>query len=183
MVQCRRCSTPALTSVTVHASNVMPEERLHITSAVLLKALLTACIQNLPDAHRTSLLQFCTQRQSTFATACSGSDSPLLGIRGVSDAVHKLVGKPWETQHLFSSEVSKAKRNFILQMFSDCLPTLLFGDCTELHEVAKDWITGSSQRVPDAMWLIAGFPCKDVSSLCNQAPEHRDAITRGHWEE
>ena len=49
-------------------------------------------------------------------------------------------------------------------MFGDDLPCL-FADATQLPEQAYDHVTRSHQVVADVDTFVAGFPCKDVSSL------------------
>ena len=76
---------------------MQPEDRVHRRGHELLVTLLFRCIQSFPHTDRAALLRFCEvceqQQQASaasVATACSGTDSPILGLRALQEAVGKL---------------------------------------------------------------------------------------------
>ena len=99
------------------------------------------------------------------ATACSGTDVPLLVYHGLRKAVMRVLGIPLELVHLFSCERSPAKQAFLRTMYED-MPTL-FSDATQIGmPVAHDQISQKMQPVPEVDHsLLVGWPCTDVSMM------------------
>ncbi|KAF2455324.1 hypothetical protein BDY21DRAFT_380841 [Lineolata rhizophorae] len=122
------------------------------------------------------------------ATMCSGTESPLLAMEMVSDALEArgLGALPFE--HLFSAEIEPFKQAYIERNFS---PPIIFRDVTEFFDHAKNGRKGGmvlsdilkreqkdhtdrlcttayGAKVPvpgDVDILVAGFVCKDFSRL------------------
>ena len=99
------------------------------------------------------------------ATACSGTDVPLLVYRGFATAIKDKLGLKIHLNHRFSCEQHAGKQSFLLTMFPST--PLLFNDATKLgSRHCHDVISGSEKAVPkDCSAMVAGWPCTDVSTL------------------
>ena len=153
--------------------------RLHDAGSRLLEAFLGDCVRALPAVDRGTLAAYVSARSeaSTIATACSGTDSPLLAVAGVQAALESAVHASWNASHEFSCEADSRKRRFITAFHE---PKALFGDCTQLGNEAFCFQRKAVVPVRGAEWYIAGFPCKDVSAYCNQCRQHRESIGSGN---
>lgn len=102
-------------------------------------------------------------------TVCSGSDAPMLAIRGLRDVASGESKTVFMYDHVFSSECEKPKQEFIL---ANASPRALFDDTRSLSKSsAFDVVTKSWKKVDECDWLIGGFPCTDLSRL---NPHHSD---------
>lgn len=99
------------------------------------------------------------------ATACSGTDVPLLVYNGLAAAVAQVLGVDVQVIHQFSCERNKAKQAFIKSMFEDV--PLMFVDATKLGpEKCFDAISGTQIKVPEGTEsFLVGWPCTDVSTM------------------
>ncbi|KAJ3265798.1 hypothetical protein HDU77_003818 [Chytriomyces hyalinus] len=102
------------------------------------------------------------------ATMCSGTESPLLAIKLISDALSAKLGVPdiLKVHHVFSCEIEPFKQAYIDRNFS---PPILFRDVKELSNKVATTAYGSIVPVPGNVdILIAGTSCVDYSSLNNK---------------
>ncbi|KAJ3235803.1 hypothetical protein HDU81_000159 [Chytriomyces hyalinus] len=102
------------------------------------------------------------------ATMCSGTESPLLAIKLISDALSAKLGVPdiLKVHHVFSCEIEPFKQAYIDRNFS---PPILFRDVKELSNKVATTAYGSLVPVPGNVdILIAGTSCVDYSSLNNK---------------
>jgi hypothetical protein len=114
------------------------------------------------------------------ATGCSGTDSPLLAAHALSATFYDVFeGLHWLPSHRFSSELDKRKREFLVSVFGAQRLNMLFGNCTDLGATAYDFLAKKHQAVPSVSLMWMGFPCKDVSSLCQNRSSHREAMANG----
>nr|OQO22736.1 hypothetical protein B0A51_14630 [Rachicladosporium sp. CCFEE 5018] len=104
------------------------------------------------------------------ATMCSGTESPLLAMEMIADALQGR-GITLDFDHLFSAEITPFKQAYIQRNFN---PALIFRDVGELIEAMKDDVphatTAYNAVVPvpaNVDILIAGTSCKDFSNLNN----------------
>ena len=116
----------------------------------------------------------------SMVTLCSGTDSPVLALTALCEALHEERGVRPRCDHLWSCENNVAKQDFIKAAF----PSLkcLFEDATALtFPRAKCAIRGGTAPVVVGNLLVAGFPCTDVSALNPRAStqEHKNIIASG----
>ncbi|KAF2195509.1 hypothetical protein K469DRAFT_649543 [Zopfia rhizophila CBS 207.26] len=105
------------------------------------------------------------------ATMCSGTESPLISLQLVSQALEKFGKDPILVNHHFSGEIDPVKQAFIERNFN---PKRLFRDVREF--IAEDVQTagattayGAKIPIPgDLDMLIGGFVCRDLSRLNNR---------------
>ncbi|KAJ3065360.1 hypothetical protein HDU98_011270 [Podochytrium sp. JEL0797] len=122
-------------------------------------------VPNLYDAVK----QFASQRGPLrVATMCSGTESPLLAIELISEALEEKLGgaSKLDVKHVFSCEIEPFKQAYIDRNFS---PPLLFRDVRQLSSTTATTAYGSTAPVPGHVdILIAGTSCVDYSSLNNK---------------
>jgi hypothetical protein len=73
--------------------------------------------------------KYLSGRKLRVATMCSGTESPLLALGMISDAMKDLYGVKLEIEHVFSCEIEPFKQAYIERNFS---PPILFRDVCEL---------------------------------------------------
>lgn len=105
------------------------------------------------------------------ATMCSGTESPLLAIEMIQDALRLALGTSFEVEHLFSAEVTAFKQAYIERNFN---PPIIFRDIRELVTVQGQDVPmattayGAKVAVPtDVHVVIAGTSCVDFSRVNN----------------
>jgi site-specific DNA-cytosine methylase len=103
------------------------------------------------------------------ATMCSGTESPLLALEMVQDALRSSGEPELQVDHLFSAEIVPYKQAYIERNFH---PKIIFRDITEMTDaVLNDPATattvyGSKVIIPGNVHvLIAGTSCVDFSQL------------------
>ncbi|KAJ3136566.1 hypothetical protein HK100_001549 [Physocladia obscura] len=102
------------------------------------------------------------------ATMCSGTESPLLAIKLISDALSAKLGTPnaLKFHHVFSCEIEPFKQAYIDRNFK---PPILFRDVRQLCNETATTAYGATVSVPGNVdILIAGTSCVDYSSLNNK---------------
>ncbi|KAJ3049830.1 hypothetical protein HDU99_008817, partial [Rhizoclosmatium hyalinum] len=102
------------------------------------------------------------------ATMCSGTESPLLAIKLIGDALSEKLGIPnvLKVHHVFSCEIEPFKQAYIDRNFS---PPILFRDVRQLCNDTATTAYGATVPVPGNVdILIAGTSCVDYSSLNNK---------------
>ncbi|KAF3050916.1 hypothetical protein E8E11_006202 [Didymella keratinophila] len=103
-------------------------------------------------------------RPSNVATMCSGTESPLLFLQMLSEALEARDETPLRIKHHFSAEIDATKQAYIERNFH---PPILFRDVRQLgDEDATTAATayGAEDNIPgDLDILIAGFVCKDLA--------------------
>lgn len=108
-------------------------------------------------------------RPINVATMCSGTESPLIFLQLLSEALVKKSEPSLDIRHRFSAEIDATKQAYIERNFH---PPILFRDVRQLGEDATTTATtayGAEEQIPgDLDILIAGFVCKDLSSLNNK---------------
>ncbi|KAI7674117.1 hypothetical protein KC318_g1806 [Hortaea werneckii] len=112
-----------------------------------------------------------TGRTIRIATLCSGTESPLLAMEMVADALKTrgLIG--FDVEHVFSAEIVPHKQAYIERNFA---PPRIFRDITEFPEAFKQQephattAYGSVVPIPmDVDIVIAGTSCVDYSRQNN----------------
>ncbi|KAL2052512.1 hypothetical protein ABVK25_007072 [Lepraria finkii] len=102
------------------------------------------------------------------ATICSGTESPLLALDMICDALKRIFKKELQFKHLFSAEIVPFKQAYIERNFA---PAILFRDTREIAEAKQKGgkahtAYGALADVPNNVHLlIAGFSCVDLSKL------------------
>ncbi|KAI5478763.1 hypothetical protein MNV49_004589 [Pseudohyphozyma bogoriensis] len=98
-------------------------------------------------------------RALTVATMCSGTESPLLALGLISDALKELTGSELKIKHIFSAEIEPFKQASLHR--AQLLPATTFpGDDT------AETAYGGTQPVPGGVdVLVAGTSCVDYSGL------------------
>lgn len=114
----------------------------------------------------------------SLGTMCSGTDVAVLCQSAIAQALLQELGVRIAVEHSFSVEKCGSKRRFLKTMF----PALhhLFADALDMCE-ASVWNCCSRTRsqVPVCSWLVAGFPCTDVSNLNQSRSHHRSIVNQG----
>ena len=111
------------------------------------------------------------------ATMCSGTESPLLALRKISDALQRTKDVTLEVEHVFSCEIEPFKQAYIERNFA---PNLLFRDIRELGGSEAATAYGALKPVPgDVDMLVAGTSCVDYSNLNNDKKGIDDAGESG----
>eukprot|EP00438_Fugacium_kawagutii_P007863 Skav210128 [mRNA] locus=scaffold2194:384868:388083:+ [translate_table: standard] len=110
----------------------------------------------------------------TVATACSGTDSPLV------------LAKYWGLKGLFSCEFDDLKQKWIMENFPET--KRLFSDIktlkrneARLYKRGLFWyvfniVTQTKEKVPSAGIFITGFVCKSVSTENNDRKTYKNCI-------
>ncbi|KAM0696367.1 hypothetical protein Q7P36_003613 [Cladosporium allicinum] len=103
------------------------------------------------------------------ATMCSGTESPLLALEMVQDALRSLGASELSVEHLFSAEIVPYKQAYIERNFN---PPIIFRDITEITSAVDmeipvaTTVYGSKVPIPgNVQILIAGTSCVDFSRL------------------
>ncbi|KIM21844.1 hypothetical protein M408DRAFT_29225 [Serendipita vermifera MAFF 305830] len=115
-------------------------------------------------------------RKLRVGTMCSGTESPLLALQLISEAMEVdqvMEGRKLDIEHIFSCEIEPFKQAYIERNFQ---PPILFRDVTELGGEEATTAYGALVPVPGNIdILIAGTSCVDYSTLNS----HQKAITDG----
>lgn len=105
-------------------------------------------------------------RPINVATMCSGTESPILFLRTLDEALHSKGLGSLPIKYHFSAEIDATKQAFIERNFRT---PILFKDVRQLGDDTADTATtayGAEERIPRFLdILIAGFVCKDLSVL------------------
>lgn len=127
--------------------------------------------------------QFSKNRPLKVATMCSGTESPILALDMIQNAIRNYLKSHPELvdgdddddaisvpmEHIFSCEIEPFKQGYIERNFS---PPLLFRDIRELKNEKAQTAYGSLMEVPRepgcVHMLIAGTSCVDYSNLNNK---------------
>jgi site-specific DNA-cytosine methylase len=109
------------------------------------------------------------------ATMCSGTESPLLAIEMVQDALRSLGESKLIVEHLFSAEIVPYKQAYIERNLN---PPIIYRDITEITlavnmEIpAATTVYGSKVPIPGNIHIVvAGTSCVDFSGLNNNPKE------------
>ncbi|KAH6643750.1 hypothetical protein C7974DRAFT_382135 [Boeremia exigua] len=112
------------------------------------------------------VLQALKGRPINVATMCSGTESPLLFLQMLAEALDDMGEPSLHVKHQFSAEIDAVKQAYIERNFH---PPILFRDVRQLGDESATTATtayGSEEHIPgDIDILIAGFVCKDLSAL------------------
>ena len=105
------------------------------------------------------------------ATMCSGTESPLLALEMVQDALQSAGAPELKIDHLFSAEIVPYKQAYIERNFN---PPIIFRDISEITEAVNNEVPtattvyGAKLPIPGNVHiLIAGTSCVDFSKLNN----------------
>ncbi|KAJ8114408.1 hypothetical protein OPT61_g3697 [Boeremia exigua] len=100
------------------------------------------------------------------ATMCSGTESPLIFLQMLAEALESMGETSFNVNHRFSAEIDATKQAYIERNFQ---PPVLFRDVRQLGDDTATTATtayGAEEPIPAGIdILIAGFVCKDLSSL------------------
>ncbi|KAJ3321351.1 hypothetical protein HDU76_014120 [Blyttiomyces sp. JEL0837] len=108
-------------------------------------------------------------RKLRVATMCSGTESPLLALGLISNAIKEIYGETLAVEHVFSCEIEPFKQAYIERNFS---PPILFRDVRELGGEYATTAYGANVKVPGNVdMLVAGTSCVDFSNLNNEKKE------------
>lgn len=126
------------------------------------------------------------------ATMCSGTESPVLALDMLANALTDLVqqhnitlsnGQPpkmIQLEHVFSCEIEPFKQSYIEKNFQ---PPLLFRDIRELGQERAHTAYGGLARVPNTPGcvdiLVAGTSCVDYSNLNTKRKDLEDGGEAG----
>jgi len=108
----------------------------------------------------------------SYATMCSGTESPIMAMQMFSDACQELHGTSLNFDHRFSCEIDPTKQGYIYRNFD---VKLLFRDIQELGGQDAHTAWNSLETVPSADAAVAGTSCVDFSSMNG----HKKAIDEG----
>ena len=119
----------------------------------------------------------------TIGTACSGSELYTLSLQPLAARLSALTGCTVSFKHVWACELSPRKRDWIRTNFK---PDFLFRDLKEVA-MGQAWDVADGEGetlrrhvpVPAVDILIAGFSCKDASSLNIHRTTRRDACHTG----
>ncbi|KAK0920174.1 hypothetical protein LTR91_001035 [Friedmanniomyces endolithicus] len=112
------------------------------------------------------------------ATMCSGTESPLLALLMVQDALKEAGVDTIAVEHVFSAEIVPFKQAYIERNFA---PPIIFRDITEFttafesDEPVATTAYGARVPIPPADIVVAGTSCVDYS----RQNAHRKGITDG----
>ena len=158
----------------------LPEKYLH--------TLIGSMLDRLSVADTNALRGFVEKFQPfRYASACAGTDCPALVVKAIAE-VMQARNINCTVDHLWSSEIHPAKRQFLRTMFP--ASPHLYGDLeTVLGDEALDYAMAhsssgrkstTSTTVPKTFkGVIGGFPCTSVSSMNCHRESSRDAIKDG----
>lgn len=114
----------------------------------------------------SEVLRGLEDRSINIATMCSGTESPLLFLQMLAEALDARGETPLRVKHHFSAEIDATKQAYIERNFH---PPILFRDVRQLGDEDATTATtayGAEEEIPgDLDVLVAGFVCKDLSSL------------------
>ncbi|KAK0850749.1 hypothetical protein LTR03_004490 [Friedmanniomyces endolithicus] len=112
------------------------------------------------------------------ATMCSGTESPLLALLMVQDALKEAGVDTIVVEHVFSAEIVPFKQAYIERNFA---PPIIFRDITEFttafesNEPVATTAYGARVPIPPADIVVAGTSCVDYS----RQNAHRKGIADG----
>ena len=141
-------------------------------------------ISNLEETHREALLrQLDSGVARELGTMCSGTEAPVCVYRAVQLAAKKH-DIDFTFVHKFGCDKDPTVRRFIKAVFGKQHVPKLFKDVADVASksgFAPDAMQEDDQptAVPLIRELVAGFPCKDVSSLLFGAHKNRAVIKDG----
>ncbi|KAK5119245.1 hypothetical protein LTR85_007859 [Meristemomyces frigidus] len=132
-------------------------------------------------------LEHLRSRPLRVATMCSGTESPLLALQMVHDALKHLCLDTINIQHIFSAEIVPSKQAYIERNFA---PPIIFRDITEFDRAfdsddpTATTAYGLSVPVPTGVdILVAGTSCVDYSKLNNSKKDISEGGESGKtWE-
>ncbi|WVQ76242.1 hypothetical protein IAR50_005907 [Cryptococcus sp. DSM 104548] len=127
------------------------------------EAMFDHLVSRMPDI--VQLVKQLNGRKLRVATMCSGTESPLLALGMIAQAIKVQHNLTLAFDHVFSCEIEPFKQAYIERNFA---PPILFRDVTELGKKRAHTAYGSLVEVPgDVDILIAGTSCVDYSNLNN----------------
>ena len=116
-------------------------------------------------SHLQTLQTHLSSRTIRVATMCSGTESPILALDMIQNALQKQTSTQLlHIQHVFSCEIEPFKQAYIERNFQ---PPLLFRDIRDLkHDTART-AYGAMKQVPihNIDMLVAGTSCVDFSNM------------------
>lgn len=108
-------------------------------------------------------------RPINVATMCSGTESPLLFLQLLTEALDAQGEAPLNIKHHFSAEIDATKQAYIERNFH---PRSLYRDVRQLGDETCFTATtayGAEEEIPGKLdMIVVGFICKDLSSLNNR---------------
>lgn len=143
-------------------------------------------VHRLPDGMRADLLEMLSGKPVLdVASACSGSDGPIMVAKAFVSAMKRL-GTPMQLDHVWSCEKDARKRAFLERLFtgmkdpSEDLKSL-YVDTSSLRDgpgTARVYnaLTEETEKLKPCEELWMGFPCQDVSKLNFRAGDNVSVV-------
>lgn len=130
-------------------------------------------VEILPPDAMAELRECLERRPLDVATACSGTDGPIISLMSITTALH---APSQSFRHVWSCEASPRKQQFIRASFP-LLPSL-FVDVCQLSKPngAFDVLSGTYKAVDRPHLLVCGFSCKSVSTANCQRARYKTCI-------
>ena len=104
--------------------------------------------------------------QLSMATACSGTDAPVIAMQVVQEMLERRFGLAFDFQHVMSCELEPYKQSFIARNHPG---VLLFPDIRTLGNAKRGatatTVYGGQAAIPEADMIVVGTSCKDFSNL------------------
>ena len=152
-------------------------------NARFLQMFVMRLFENLESNHfEAVILYFATSAAFTWATACSGTESPQQCFHAFQSAILTIAGVSVIFEHVFASEILEAKREWI-QSRPGFSASYMFGDMFDLsRQHATDFLGTEPRRInisdlPVIFCFLCGFSCCTVSTLQSQDREKAGAAT------
>ncbi|KAH7118782.1 hypothetical protein B0J11DRAFT_75237 [Dendryphion nanum] len=139
-----------------------------------IKDIFSDMVANAMKKGLSSALKDIKDRPLNVATMCSGTESPLIALQLVSQALQDQGYSAIEVNHHFSAEIEPFKQGFIERNFQ---PKILFRDVREFisQDATATTAYGADVTIPQNLdILVAGFVCKDLSRLNNKRKSLED---------
>jgi len=159
----KRESLKGLSSVMLHGDETLSEPY----------EMFRDMVQGVPDNLLKPLLGAASV---SYATMCSGTESPIIALHLISDACKELHGDALNFEHRFSCEIDPVKQGYIYRNFG--VP-ILFRDIQELGLPEAHTAWNSKEVVPRADACVAGTSCVDFSTLNNKRKSLQDGGESG----
>ncbi|EPQ56257.1 hypothetical protein GLOTRDRAFT_115584 [Gloeophyllum trabeum ATCC 11539] len=126
-----------------------------------IRAMFSDLVSHIPDIQKVA--KRIQGRTLRVATMCSGTESPLLALEMICEAIQEQYRVTLKIEHVFSCEIEPFKQAYIERNFR---PPILFRDVCELSEDYATTAYGATVEVPgDVDMLVAGTSCVDYSNL------------------
>ena len=130
-----------------------------------LRAQAVRFLQRLHTSELSNIQKFVVQDLQScvrVGTGCSGTDSPLLSLHALSEALREHLGLNLEIKPVWSCETKTGKREFIKAVWPGAT---VFKDLHETKSGVATEHSGEQLEVNEVDMFVAGFPCTSASRL------------------